>query len=159
MARLSPKARRTGKYSIRTRRRGRHDIVLLADLIETPHNFGEVNNLGSEFPLTLPGRGRLAVSSSASVVQGEVTATVGPFKSFGTTNLDADEIFKGVYGEKGQEVTLTNNGASGDISLYIVDDFGVALLIGGGTLAPPVEFLLQEDGDLLLQEDGDRIVL
>jgi hypothetical protein len=146
---------------LRANRQARTDIALFQDLIDAPHDLGNIDGSGADTPFTLPGNGRLAVSSSDALLFGGLTVTIGERNEFGIPALDADEVRKGTYGAKDQVVDITVTTATGDLSLYFVDEFGKAFLIATGTLSGTgiPEFLLQENGDKILQEDGSGILL
>lgn len=113
----------------------RREVSLLADLIDTPHDFGDIENDGSEFPLTLPANGHLAFSCSTPLSAGDVTVNVGPNREFTCPALAAGEVFNGEYGEKQQRVDVSARVGSRNLSMYFVDGFKQAHQIGGGALA------------------------
>lgn len=97
------------------------------DLVGTPHAFDGLAADGSTSTnFNLPANGVLALSHSVAVSAGNITINVGDRRTFESGDLESDEVQQGIWGEEGQKVSITRDGASiaGTFTLYLVDSFG-----------------------------------
>lgn len=125
-------------HQVQQNRKVEQDLNDFEVLIATPHDFGSVVADGaSPTPLEMPANARLAISHSAALTIGDVTVDIGANRSFGHPTLDADVVFKGVWGEQQQDIIINRGSsvAAGTLSVYIVDFYGRYLLIGTATFA------------------------
>lgn len=76
-------------------------------------------------PFVLPGRARLAISSSQSEAAGNITVALAGHESFSHPALAANQVWRGYSGERTYTITLTRNaGAAATVKVYLVDIFG-----------------------------------
>lgn len=125
--------------------RGRRDLSAFQALIDSPHDFGAISAEGAENTLSIPAQARLAISCSDAILLGQVNVTAGEQRTFSTPDLEADELFKGCVAEADQVIDISSDGATGTLSLFIIDWAGDEHLIGTGTIGPSATML--EDFD------------
>ncbi len=116
-------------WNLRRRRQGREAITALQPLVDTPHDLGSG-------PLRMPAGARLAISHSAGLSQGDVTVSLGNGAGFTHPALAADQVFRGVWAERGQDVTVTGV-PSGTLTVHAIDplDAGRTLVIATRVVA------------------------
>jgi hypothetical protein len=117
---LDPKAARSKIQRDRRVERSRKDRF--TELISTP----------ASLPLPIPEAGVLGISCSAPVSQGQLIITSSTGRTLGTPNLEADEIWRFGFFEKGVEIDVTAAPA-GTVSLHYLDDRRDAFVIATGT--------------------------
>lgn len=117
-------------------RRDRQMFHAYDALIASPADLGTVADLAASSALTLPANGRLAISHSVALSAEDVNVDIAATKNFSHGALDADQIFKGGFGEEGKDVVVNRDGApAGDFSLYVVNPFGVPFVIATVTFS------------------------
>lgn len=99
-------------YNLRHRTSGRRVRSALADLVASPQDL--------TIPLRMPAGALLALSHSVGLVAGATTTSLGNGASFSTPTLAADTVYKGVWAEAGQDVTVAGV-PIGTLSLYYID--------------------------------------
>lgn len=82
-------------------------------------------------PFTLPGRGRLGLSKTATLAAGAASVTVGR-QTFQTAALAADQVHRGYTGERGMPVTVA--GPAGTYKVHVIDPQGHARVIAQITI-------------------------
>lgn len=119
----------------RRRQKARKDLSAFGPLIDNPHDFGAVTAAGAEFPLLLPSRGRIAVSMSVPVQEGEIEILPGSTRSAFTTDLAATIRSRGIFAETEKNLDIKVAGPTGNLFVWVIDGFSEAHLIGAGVVA------------------------
>ena len=124
-------------YRNRRRRRSAQDVRLFQALIASPLDLGTVG-AGNPLPnaLDLPANGNLGVSVDAITSTGDLVVNVGD-RQIGISGGAADTVFRLGYGERAEsvEVDLGGGAPSGDVSLYVLDEWFRPFVIATGTVS------------------------
>lgn len=73
------------------------------------------------FPLVLPEAGVIGVSCDAAVSQGELIVSTSTGRSIGTPDLEADQVWRLGFLERGVEVDISAS-PTGTVTLHYLDD-------------------------------------
>jgi hypothetical protein len=116
----------------------RRDIAAFRALVAAPADLGTVAAGATSLGFVMPGRGRLAASSSvAQAAAASLAVNVGDRLAFTVPVLAADQVHRGATGERGMEVTVTRaSGAGADagtVTIHVVDPLGRHLPVATAT--------------------------
>jgi len=125
MTKIPPDILQPTLWNLRQRTRGREARSALAVLASSPHDLAT--------PLLMPTSALLAVSHSVGLVPGDTTIELSNGTSLLIPTLAADVVYKGIWAEQGQEVSVTGS-PTGVLSLRYVDSLNGVLSPVIGTL-------------------------
>ncbi len=101
MTKIPPDILQPTLWNLRQRTRGREARSALAVLASSPHDLAT--------PLLMPTSALLAVSHSVGLVPGDTTIELSNGTSLSMPTLAADVVYKGIWAEQGQEVSVTGS--------------------------------------------------
>ncbi len=125
MPRIPPDILHPTLWNQRQRRAGRQARSALGNLVTSPHNLTTA--------LVMPASVMLAVSHDTGLTLGATTIQLTNGAQFAAPTLAADVIYKGLWVERGQSVSITG-APTGVLSLHYVDSLNGRLVPVIGTL-------------------------
>lgn len=118
------------------RRKAAQALKAYSALISSPSNLGSVAADASLNDLVLPASARLAVSLDKNTSAGDITVTVNG-RAIGVKGGASGTRFLLGFQEKGRKLSIKRGASAlaGALSVYVIDDWGHAKKIAGGTFS------------------------